>query len=513
MTFFKQVAVSISTFIITLGLVGCGGSGSSSQEDPLFAEQWHLENTGQTAGAENAGTAGEDLNVVEVWESYKGSKAHAIAIVDNGVEAKHPDLKENLDLTLSYRYSDGSNDPTSNNIYDPHGTSVAGIIAAKGWNGIGTRGIAPNARIVGLNVMSDLTEANLIDAILRSNIAISSNSWGFSDNSLNEFESIVTAMNYGSQTGREGKGTVYVFAAGNNRGGRNNANANFASLTNNRYAIAVASVNADGNYASYSSFGSSILISGTGGEFGIKKPAVVTTDLTGLDQGWDMTNRHFDVPGNEEGDYTNRMTGTSAACPTVTGVSALMLEANPNLSWRDVRYLLATTARKNDTNDGNWTANAAGHPINYNYGFGVVDAQKAVNASKVFTGLGSEMTFELSDDTHSNVPKDAKTALIRTMALNKEIAIEHIDLWITINGENTVIGDLEIKLTSPQGTESILAWGGVRTYGTYDDWRFGTVRHLDESSLGTWKLSVKNVDGENTYELAQWKMKIYGHTP
>lgn len=528
MVFFNKLIVPLCISTAVFALIGCG-TGSSKEdlptqtplpsqtplpkEDPLFERQWHLENTGQTSGAEDGGLAGEDINVLEIWEEFTGSKENAIAIVDCGIDI-HPDLKDNLDISMSYRYSDGSNDPTPTTDYLPHGTAVAGIVAAKGWNGIGTRGVAPDAKIVSLNVISRLTEANLIDALGRTEIAISSNSWGFSNNDLNEFQTLMDTMEIGTQNGREGKGTIYIFAAGNSRSGSNNSNTNMSYLTNNFYAVTVAAVNADGRYSSYSNFGSTVLVSGTGGEFGREKPAVVTTDLVGLDRGWDTNNTHYDVPGNENGDYTNTMTGTSAACPSVTGVTALMLEANPNLNWRDVRYILASTARKNDANDGNWTNNAAGIPVNYNYGFGVVDARKAVDVSKEFEGLGEQIATDASKDVNISIPNDAKTALTSSIHVNTDISIEHVDLWISIKDDKYGrVGDLEIKLISPQGTESILAWGGVKTFGYYDNWRFATVRHLNESSLGKWKLSVKDIDGDSEYTLMDWKLKIYGHTP
>ncbi len=532
MAFFNKFIYTICLSSTVLVLVGCGSNSSKGNTptstptqtptplpkvDPLFERQWHLENSGQTSGAQEGGTAGEDINVVEVWKEFRGSKENAIAILDVGVDTTHPDLKDNLDLSLSYRYSDGSNDPSPIRDHLAHGTAIAGIIAAKGWNGIGTRGVAPDAKIVGLNVMSDPTEANLIDALSRPGMAISSNSWGFSNNELHEFQTVVDAMKMGCQTGREGKGTIYVFAASNSRSGSSNSNTNMSQLTNNRYAITVAAANADGTYASYSNYGSTVLVTGPGGEYGSKKPAIVTTDITGLDRGWD-TNRtertHYDVPGNENGDYTNLMNGTSAACPVAAGVTALMLDANPNLNWRDVRYILASTARKNDVEDGNWTTNAAGLHINYNYGFGMVDAQKAVTMSKTFESLSEEISSEASRTVNANIPNDKTTALNSTVNIDSNIAIEHVDLWITIeDGKYGRVGDLEIKLTSPQGTESILAWSGVKTFGYYTNWRFATVRHLDENALGKWKLSVKDVNGDSEYTLTEWKLKIYGHRP
>ncbi len=529
MVFFNKYIYTALVSSAVLMVAGCGsGSGSKTplqptispsatptplpKADPLFQTQWYLENTGQTSGAENGGMSGEDIHVVDVWPEFKGSHLNAVGILDIGVEAKHPDLEENIDISKSYRYADGSNDPSPLNSRNSHGTCVAGIVAAKGWNGLGIRGVAPNARIVGLNVLSAPTEANLIDALSREGIAISNNSWGAGGNGLNEFQTLVNTMELGCKKGRGGKGTIYLFAAGNSRNGINNSNTNMSDLTNNRYAIAVSAVDANGKYASYSNYGSTVLVAGAGGEYGKTFPAIVSTDLTGLDKGWDTNETHYNVPGNENGDYTNLMNGTSAACPTVTGVVALMLDANPNLSWRDVRYILAATARKNDPENEMWTVNAAGFHINYNYGFGMVDAFKAVTMSKTFEGLKEEIRVESSVDVNRSIPNDGRTALVSTTTINRDIIIEHVDIWITIDNKiYGQIGDLEIKLISPAGTESILAWSGVRTYGRYSNWRFGTVRHLDEKAYGKWKLSVKDADGDSEYTLRKWKLKVYGH--
>ena len=527
----KNILHLATSVLIVFGIYGCGGSKKNNEspaeptympspttnptpdrgEDPLFSQQWYLKNNGQSAGAENGGTSGEDMHITDVWNTYTGSKEYAIAIVDDGIDVDHPDLVDNLDLSMSYKYSDGSNIPSPINDRSPHGTCVSGIIAAKGWNDIGIRGIVPNARIVGLNVISMLTEANLVDALSRDGIAISSNSWGFSSNSLNELDSVVNAVQNGCEKGRDGKGTVYIFASGNNRGENSNGNANLSALANNRYAISVAAVNADGKYASYSSFGSSIWISGFGGEYGKKKPAIVSTDLIGLDRGWDTTDEHFEAAGNENGDYTNLMNGTSAACPTVTGVVALIMEANPSLSWRDIRYVLAHSARKNDVQDMNWTTNGAGRSINYNYGFGVVDAQTAVAFAHDFGGLGNEKIEIFEKNTNVAIPDDKHKSIESNIAVDKDITVEYIDLYITISGSQRNVGDLEIKLISPMGTESILAWGDVNTYGVYDNWRFGTVRNLDENSKGNWKLEIRDVDANSDYTLTNWKLKIYGH--
>ena len=125
---------------------------------------------------------------------------------------------------------------------------------------------------------------------------------------------------------------------------------------------AVAAIDHDGRQSSYSEPGAPLLISAysSGDTAGI-----TTTDRSGAD-------------GYDPGDYTNTFGGTSSSAPLVSGVIALMLEANPNLTYRDVQQILVRTAEMNDPLHFDWTSNAAGYDINHAYGFGAVDATAAV---------------------------------------------------------------------------------------------------------------------------------------
>jgi hypothetical protein len=359
----------------------------SDNEDTLFKYQWHLKNTGQNAGARNGGVPGYDLNVTDVWKKYTGDRKIKVGVVDTGIEFNHPDLKTQIDLNDSYRYSDDSHDPSpdENQLANhpsgcAHGTAVAGIIAAKSFNKIGVRGIAPSVTLVGLNTFSGGGGSSFLDALSKE-VNVSSNSWGIGNSSYiiqaPEFDDVIAD---GAK-----KGTIYVFAAGNERDDYKNVkdgsfyfgNSNNSSLANNKYVIVVAAMDANGSYASYSNFGANVLVAAPSGEYGSNYPATVTTDLTGTTYGFDHDKNYslhfyyterFDVPGNENGDYTNRMNGTSAATPMVSGVVvALMLNANPNLNYRDVKYILAHTARKIDENNPDWNKNAAGLWFNPNY--------------------------------------------------------------------------------------------------------------------------------------------------
>lgn len=173
--------------LLALLLTGCGGGDSKGSEapnvdDPLFVDQWHLRNTGQKGGK-----PGEDINVEPVWNTYLGNGVR-IAIVDDGLEIAHEDLVANVIPGASHNYVTGGTDPTpplqpGASAEFSHGTSIAGLAAATGFNGIGVRGVAPEARIVSYNYLRAPTASHEADAMVRgsSNIAVSSNSWGAPD--------------------------------------------------------------------------------------------------------------------------------------------------------------------------------------------------------------------------------------------------------------------------------------------------------------------------------------------
>ena len=369
------------------------------------------------------------------------------------------------------------------------------------------------ARLSGLNVFSTGAVADFEDALQRPGMDIYSNSWGPDSSSvLTDWPQLNYAVSSGAANGRDGKGSIYVFAAGNDRTGTHEGYANTFSLINSKQVITVSAVNADGNLSSYSNSGANVLVAGTGGEYGKTYPAIVTTDLTGLYTGFDRGDTKLD--GNSyDGNYTRFMNGTSAACPSVAGICALMLQANPSLGWRDVRYILARSARQNDASDPGWSDNGAGLHINDKYGFGVADATAAVAMAEGFPPLGAEVVSAIYDDSNATVIPDANsTGIERTIDVNETMTVEHVYVWVTTSHPR--IDDLRIVLVSPDGTQSVLAVGGegyIKSTESYDNWRFGTVRCMDEQAYGPWKLKV--IDKTSGYEgsLTDWKIQVSGH--
>ncbi len=509
---------------------GSGGAGSvaNSGDDPLFKDQWYLKNTSQFVGAR----AGEDSNVVPVWNDGIKGQGVLVAVVDDGLELAHEDLAANIAPGKSWDYWQGDLDPSPVSL-NYHGTNVAGIIAARDLNGVGLRGVAPRARLAAFNLLANdgvASTAEIFDAMTRhsTEVAVSNNSWGSTDG-LGEAEPPTDTLWHqgiasGIANGRSGKGTIYVWAAGNGAANGGQDNSNYDYQSNNRHVITVCAVDALGVRTSYSESGANIWLCAPGGA--TDSPiGITTTDLMGA--AGCNGDQDCEVAGDYDNkSYTNAFLGTSAATPVVSGVVALMLEANPNLGWRDVRLILAETARKSDKNNGDWstTSPTTGQPqynINHNYGFGVVDAEAAVARAKTWVNVGIQKVINRSIDSPVNIPDINSTGIQQSVSVTDELVIEYVE--IDFNTDHLYSGDLEIILTAPSGTKSVLAethWclssiTSEKRFGScvynYAPWTFGSVRHLGESSSGTWTLRVADKGNELIEgNLLSWTLRIYG---
>jgi subtilisin-like proprotein convertase family protein len=506
-TFLYRTADALSSLELSRSLVEAGyvtyaypnwarsRSKRSIPDDPLFENQWHLNNTGQSFGM-----AGEDVNITSVWDSYIGSSDEVIAIVDDGLDINHEDLKDNVIPNLSWDYVNNDADPSHGGFWDGHGTNVAGVAAGRGFNGVGIAGAAPHAGLVGHRLLGGLfmLDANEANALTRnSNIVdIYSNSWGPVD--WSPYGQAVYLDGPGPHTedalangviiGRGGLGSIFVWAGGN---GYDEDNSNYDGYANSRYTIAVAASTNLGKRAYYSEKGANILINAPSGGG--------TLSITTADS---------DDPSG----YTKWFSGTSASTPLVSGVIALMLQANPELSWRDVQHILIETAEQNDPSDSDWTFNGAGYAVNHKYGFGRIDALAAVNAARNWTLAGPETSLEETSVPYISVPDNDADGISDTIFIAEDIFVEFAEIYVTA-ADHPYWGDLEIILISPNGTRSVLSEAHkISADGTtYNNWRFGSVRHYMESSQGNWTLQVRDLQSGDSGTLQSWTLKIYGN--
>lgn len=454
--------------------------------DPLYPNQWHLLNTGQ-----NGGTVGEDLNVMGAWDAGFDGTGVVVASVDDGVRHINPDLAPNYRPALSWDFVSNDADPSpsgSNN----HGTGVAGVMAGADDGAACGVGVAYNAGISGLRLLGAGTDANEAAALTYkyNDIHVSNNSWGPSDDgSTLEAPGPLTAvaLQDGALNGRNGLGTIYTWAAGNGRGSSDDVNAD--GYANSIYVIAVGASTNQGVVSWYSEYGAPMLINApsNGGTAGI------TTST-----------------GNNA--CRNDFGGTSSAAPATAGVVALMLDANPNLTWRDVKHVLVNTAEKNDPFDSDWTINDAGYDVNHNYGFGRVDATAAVTLAQTWTNVPAMQTSTSPVSTvNMTIPANG-SAVTSAINMPDDFVVEHVE--IVFSATHPRRGDIEITLTSPNGTVSrMIRRPNDTSSAGFTNWRMSSVRHWGEVAKGNWTLSVydSNPGNANSGTLTSWQFIVHGY--
>ena len=294
-----------------------------------------------------------------------------------------------------------------------------------------------------------------------------------------------------------------MFSAGNAR--EEGHDVNLFDLANSRYTIAVAAIDSTGHYSYYSSPGAALLISGY-------TDNIVTTDRTG-EAGYNSAGT-FDGDPLPDINYTSTFNGTSSSAPLVSGVIALILEANPTLTYRDVQYILVNSAELNDPSDSDWTVNAAGYHVNHNYGFGAIDADAAVQLAFGWENVSEEVTTGSGQiQVNQVIPDGNPTGLTVSVALDDTVTdIEWVE--VTIDTTHSSPADLEVILTSPDGTQSRLANATDQTYyfntTGYSNWTFTTSRDWGESSEGTWTLSVRDRFGGVVGSFNSWELNVFG---
>jgi len=318
--------------------------------DTYFPDQWHLNNTGQSGGTPDA-----DINAPGAWEFVTGDPNIIVAVLDDGVDVSHPDLVANF--VQGHDFVNDDNDPNAIGD-DAHGTACAGLIAAQGNNGMGVTGVAWNCKVMPIKIVEGedfILEADIATAIrwsANNGADILSNSWG-GDFTMPTIHSAIIDVTEPGGIGREGKGCIVLFASGNwESGGPVTWPAKY------REVIAVGATDANDNVWYYSGRGPQLDIVAPSGDMELNGD-IWTTDIVG---GAGFNSRNPSIL-----DYTDKMGGTSAACPIAAGVTALVLSINPDLMNTEVQEILQISAIDLGSSD-----------FDYTYGHGRIDAKGAV---------------------------------------------------------------------------------------------------------------------------------------
>lgn len=452
--------------------------------DPYFKYQWPLKNVGQNGGKPNL-----DLNVEAAWAQGFTGKNVTTAIMDDGVDYMHLDLRDNYNAKASFDFSSNDQYPYpryTDDWFNSHGTRCAGEVVSKRDNGICGVGIAYDSKVAGIRMLDQPYMTDIIEANSMSHepnlIDIYSASWGPTDNGKTvdgPRNATMHAIVRGVNDGRNGKGSIYVWASGD--GGQDD-DCNCDGYAASMWTISINSAINTGENAHYDESCSSTLASTFSN--GAKDPhtGVATTDL------YDRC--------------TQTHSGTSAAAPEAAGVYALALEANNNLTWRDVQHLTVLTSKRNSLYDGKgrfqWQVNGVGLEYNHLFGFGVLDAGAMVSLAKDWKSVPSRYhcdagslsgQYPIPTDKPLTLKIDTESCKGTSSEVNY---IEHVQAIITLN--STRRGDLILFLTSPMGTKSM-----ILNRRPFDDdnkngfvrWPFMTTQTWGESPRGEWKLEVK----------------------
>ena len=553
--------------------------------DPLRSQQWYVDRIG----------------VPQLWQRNMTGRGVHISVVDDALDTAHEDIRPNLLPGLSRNFLAAADSPFYSNPLpydedeDGHGTAVTGILAARGDNGIGVKGIAPQAGIYLSNYLQAMEDINLGEALMpRTNrTAVISNSWGARGDSrlvssTSVFKSLVEDALH---NGYNGMGVNYVFSAGNTRA--NEDMASYEERLNHRGVITVCAVTIHNTSAAYSNFGPNLWVcapSGNGEDrcrvsHLLRNPlqdtsecGIPTTDISG-DGGynWDpqwpvprgivlaeqqqyLRSAHWNfgggdfmlqngsasihlppIPGGE--DYTKYFSGTSAAAPVVSGVIALLRAEYPQLSWRDIKLILAESAERIDPAGARlWRAGAPAyhnrsrsyHHSPY-YGFGLIDAAAAAGLAADWTALPQLRVSNTSFDhlavkdanetprrpgeASSPPPSPPVNSTLEVPAASRITFIEWTEVEVRSNEPN--FGNLELLLISPTGVASLLTQTHscrIRFLGIFlptsacadlnNGFTFGAAAHLGGSSVGKWTLQVSGLGRSSQLE---WRLRFYGH--
>ncbi|XP_047996407.1 furin-like protease 1 [Leguminivora glycinivorella] len=456
--------------------------------DPKWPHMWYLNRGG-----------GLDMNVIPAWREGITGRGVVVTILDDGLETDHPDLINNYDRMASYDVN--SHDPDPQPRYDMidsnrHGTRCAGEVAATANNSLCAVGVAFGASVGGVRMLdgdvTDAVEARSL-SLNPQHVDIYSASWGPDDDGKTvdgPGELAHRAFLEGVTKGRSGKGSIFVWASGN--GGREHDNCNCDGYTNSIWTLSISSATERGEVPWYSEMCSSTLAA-TYSSGALNEKQVVTTDL-----------HHSCTAGH---------TGTSASAPLAAGICALALQANRELTWRDMQHIVVRTARPERLSaGGEWRVNGVGRNVSHSFGYGLLDAAGMVRMARSWKTVPPQRTCELVAPKPQRAvpPRSSVTLQLDVNACPGVNYLEHVQAKVSLSAARR--GDLKITLTSPAGTEVTLL--APRAHDSsragFTSWPFMSVHMWGENPIGVWQLEVANEGRYMAGPLSQWELIFYG---
>jgi subtilisin family serine protease len=505
--------------------------------DPLYPKQWHLNHNG---GSQL--TAGSHVFAEQAWDVTRGIRSVVVAIMDDSVDLRHPDFQGIGKIVAPKDFKDKDFLPMPGDASDNHGTSCAGVAVAE-ENGVGTVGIAPGCALMPIRTTGYLDDGaieELFGWAMTRGAAVISCSWGpaavYFPLSLRQRAALTRA----ATEGRNGKGCVIVFAAGNSnrptngtvneRGWPNNIlsgqTAWLGGFTVHPDVITVSASTSVSKKSAYSNWGSEVSVCAPSNNappgFWLQQtgyiytPPEVRGPLPGLGI---VTADRVGAEGYDPSSYTTDFGGTSSACPLVAGVAALVLSVNPDLTAAEVRQILQQTADKivDTSTDPQFGFNKgtyeAGGRSDW-FGYGKVNAFKAVQAAaqrQKQSTLAASRYLQQQDTTSRAIPDDNASGVTSLVRFSEPNLVRDIQVGVAI--DHSFLGDLEIRLSAPSGATVLLqgrtlgrksSLQTIYTLQTNPSLR----RFLNQPARGAWELRVIDFAPGDTGTLKSWQLTL-----
>lgn len=505
-------------------------------KDPVYPQQWYLKSSGTGQQA-----PGADISAEAAWDITRGDRSIVVAITDDGFDLNHPDFQGVGKIVAPRDFKDNNALPLPEASSDNHGTACAGVAIAE-ENGVGIVGVAPGCSFMPIRTsgfLDDQAIENLFDWAVSQRASVISCSWGASAVYFPLSLRKRAALTRAATQGRNGKGCVIVFAAGNanrptsgsinEQGWPNNLVSGVTQWLNgfaiHPDVITVAACTSLNRKAAYSNWGDAISVCAPSNNAPpgmwlapagyVFTPPQVTGNLPGIGV---TTADRTGNPGYEAGDYTNTFGGTSSACPVVAGVAALVLSANPDLTAQEVRQILQATADKitDSTVDPQFGWNRGNYDANGHsdwFGYGKVNALRAVQSarSRLVAPPPVSRWLQLQNAIAVAIPDFNLQGAVSLIQVNEGATLR--DIQITVDVAHSFLGDLEISLTAPTG-ETLLLQSRIlgrqtRLQTMYSLQTTPTLRRLlNRPVRGPWQMRLVDFAPLNTGTLNRWQLNL-----
>jgi subtilisin family serine protease len=505
-------------------------------KDDFYPQQWYLNNSG---GFQM--TAGSHINVEKAWDITRGERSVVVAIADDAVDLNHPDFQGKGKIVGPKDFRDEDFLPLPEMEQESHGTACAGVAVAE-ENGQGVVGVAPGCALMPLRTTGFLDDASIEDLFnwaIDKGASVVSCSWGAATINFPLSLRQRAAMNRAATQGRNGKGCVIVFAAGNaNRPvngtifernwpsnvlqGPTKWLSGFAAHPD---VVAVAACTSLNHKSAYSNWGAEISVSAPSNNAPpgiwfeqtgyIYTAPPIAAALPGLGI---FTADRLGRLGYDPGNFTRDFGGTSSACPVVSGVAALVLSANPDLTAQQVKQILQQSAdkildRNPDSQLGMQLGTYDQNGHSQWFGYGRVNALKAVQLAQQQRQKLQTVSRYVSGQnlTAVAIPDGDPQGVISAIAIGEAGTVREIQVTVAVDHE--FLGDLELYLRSPSGQTLLLQNRtlGARTQlrATYTSATTPTLQKvLERSARGTWELwGIDSVKGD-TGTLRSWELRL-----